>query len=117
MDFVIPYQAFQLELAHLENQMIFILQYKHVCMREDIFEIMTSLAQTQTDEELITRLKQLMVLVRLIAPQLFELYVIQNRIITARGFYGDDYFLHLPLYELNVRKHELETEVSNLDSL
>lgn len=93
-----------------EHQMIHILGYKNLCSREDVFALIEDIYESLSEEEYFVRVKRFITFVKLIAPQVLELYEIENRIITAKGLFGAAYYLHIPLADLVDRQYKVRDE-------
>ena len=99
-----------LKYESYQHQIIHILRYTKLCEREDIFELLAQIYDARTEENYFAACKRFLLMVKLIAPQVLESYTLSNKIETARKLFGADYYLAIPLREINERLHKVEGE-------
>lgn len=87
-----------------------ILQYKELCMRDDVFAVLALIYDSVCEEHYLANIKKFVAFTKLIAPQVMEIYEIKNRIDTVRGLLGSEYYLAINLADLRDRKYALEVE-------
>lgn len=87
-----------------------ILKYHALCMRDDVFAVLALVYDSVCEEHYLANIKKFVAYAKLVAPQVLEIYHIQNYIETMRGLYGSEYYLHFSLRDLQNRKFALENE-------
>jgi len=92
--------------------MQFILDYNILCMRDDVFAVLSLIYDAQSEEEYLEKVKRFIAYVKLVAPEIINLYEIENRITSARGLFRSEYYLHVPLRDLVGKKDELVRAVA-----
>jgi hypothetical protein len=92
----ISYTAQTLEVASYSDMVQWILKFKEFCFREDVFDIILSITEAQTEEEYLEHMKRIVWFTKLVAPEILQLYYWDNYIGLIRhpNFINICYELH-----------------------
>lgn len=87
-----------------------LLKYKTLCSRDDVFAVLVLVYEADTEEQYLEKIKRFIAYVKLVAPEVLELYEIDNWIEAARGIAGSQYYLAIPLADFSSRGRKLREE-------
>ncbi len=102
----IDYTVQNLLIAKYEHMMTGILFFKSLCLREDMFHILTSINNAKSEEEYLEYIKKFITYTKLLAPEVIELYDITQKYVAYRKLLGYD--REFNSYTLIEKKRELE---------
>jgi hypothetical protein len=101
----IHYVVEDLITEELNAKFQFILEYEIICQRDDVFGYMLKLSGAENQQDYNKIVEQILVVVKLIAPEILDLYYISNyiRILTA------NYNVRRELYPFNDTENGYQT--------
>lgn len=106
----IDYTVQNLLISKYEHMFQHILTYSRLCMRDDVFAVLALIYDAESEEQYLDKIKRFIAYVKLVAPEIMEIYEIHNRIEVARRIIGSSYYLDIPLRDLADRKFQLEKD-------
>jgi hypothetical protein len=80
-------------IAKYEHMFANLLDYKSFCMRDDVFALVVMIHDAETEEQYLDKIKRLIAYVKLIAPEILELYELNNLLAVKRSMLNEYYYL------------------------
>lgn len=109
----IDFTVQNLLIAKYEHIFAYVLEFKTFCLRDDVFALIVMIHDAETEEQYLEKIKRLVAYVKLIAPEILELYEFNNMLSIERHVLNEYYFLDSSRSYVYKKREELINAVQD----